>query len=59
MYIGGEVMNEKVEKEKILLLLDPETVKRIENYWHEKGFKSRTEAIRNLIDIALEKEQQD
>jgi len=47
-----------VDKElytQILVTFPNEMVELIETYWHESKLKSRTESIRKLVEIGLEK----
>lgn len=48
-----------VDKEKhtqILVTFPNEMMAEIERYWHERRIKNRSEAIRELVQIALRKE---
>lgn len=49
-----------VDKEKnkqILVTFPIKTVEQIEKYWHTQGIPNRNEAIRELVQKGLEKEQ--
>lgn len=46
---------DKSKNTQILLTIPNDMVEEIENYWHDNRLNSRSEAIRNLIAIALEK----
>lgn len=40
----------------VLTAFPPSMIAGIEKYWHDKKLPSRSEAIRQLIDIALKQE---
>lgn len=41
-------------KERISFWLEKEIIDAVEDYWHENRLKSRTDAIRELLRIALD-----
>jgi metal-responsive CopG/Arc/MetJ family transcriptional regulator len=45
----------KEQNKQILVTIPKEMVENIETFWHENKLKSRSEAIRELIKIGLEK----
>lgn len=42
--------------ERIVVPVDAEMLERIKDYWHERRFNNRSEAVRRLIQIGLEVE---
>jgi Arc/MetJ-type ribon-helix-helix transcriptional regulator len=42
--------------ERIIIPLTPSMVEAIKTYWHKHQFDSRAEAIRALLEFALEKQ---
>lgn len=60
IYKEGFTMAVDKEKNKqFLLTISIEMLEAIEAYWHEKNLPNRNEAVRQLITIALQKEQQE
>lgn len=47
---------DKSKNTQILVTFPNDMVYEIEKFWHERQLKSRSEAIRELVKIALEKE---
>ena len=47
---------DKGKNVQVLITIPLELLKDIEDYWHEKKIKNRTEAIRELIIKGLEKD---
>jgi Arc/MetJ-type ribon-helix-helix transcriptional regulator len=41
--------------ERIIVPVSPSMVEAIKDYWHELRFDSRAEAVRHLLQYALEK----
>lgn len=50
---------DKTKNTQILVTFPNEMVDEIEKFWHENKLKNRSEAIRELVKIALKKEQTD
>ncbi|WP_214797666.1 ribbon-helix-helix domain-containing protein [Exiguobacterium sp. s5] len=50
---------DKTKNSQILITLPNEMVERIESYWHDQKLKSRSEAIRTLIENALDEQQKE
>ncbi|WP_176550972.1 ribbon-helix-helix domain-containing protein [Bacillus sp. AFS040349] len=48
---------DKTKNTQILVTFPNELVEEIEKYWHLNKFKNRNEAIRNLVQKGLKKEQ--
>jgi metal-responsive CopG/Arc/MetJ family transcriptional regulator len=48
---------DKSKNTQVLVTFPNEVLEQIENYWYEKRLKNRNEAIRELIQKGLEKEQ--
>jgi len=48
---------DKSKNTQILVTFPNDMVEQIEKFWHKKGLKNRNEAIRELINIGLKKEQ--
>jgi len=46
-------MHMATKKKQVLLTLNDELFKKIDNYWHENHIISRSEAIRRLLEEAL------
>jgi metal-responsive CopG/Arc/MetJ family transcriptional regulator len=42
-------------KPVVNLVLDPELLSRIDEFWHDQRFNARSEAMRWLIEAALDK----
>lgn len=55
---GDEIIMavDKNKNTQILVTFPNDLVNQIEKYWHEKELKNRSEAIRELVKIALKKE---
>jgi Arc/MetJ-type ribon-helix-helix transcriptional regulator len=49
-------MDREPTSERIIIPLTPSMVEAIKDYWHEHRFDSRSEAIRRLLEYALEKQ---
>lgn len=48
---------DKTKNTQILVTFPNELFEEIEKYWHEKKLKNRNEAIRELVQKGLQKEQ--
>jgi metal-responsive CopG/Arc/MetJ family transcriptional regulator len=48
---------DKTKNTQILVTFPNDIVEDIQEYWHEKQLKNRSEAIRELVLIGLKKEQ--
>jgi metal-responsive CopG/Arc/MetJ family transcriptional regulator len=48
---------DKTKNTQILVTFPNELVVEIEKYWHDKKLKNRNEAIRELVQFGLRKEQ--
>jgi metal-responsive CopG/Arc/MetJ family transcriptional regulator len=46
------------EKPRLLLTLDDDLLKKVDDYRFEKRFTSRNAAIKNLIEIGLKQEEE-
>jgi metal-responsive CopG/Arc/MetJ family transcriptional regulator len=46
---------DKTKNDQILVTFPKDLVKEIETYWHENKLKNRNEAIRELVQIGLQK----
>jgi metal-responsive CopG/Arc/MetJ family transcriptional regulator len=49
---------DKTKNTQILVTFPNELLEQIEKYWHENKLKNRNEAIRELVQIGLEKSSQ-
>jgi metal-responsive CopG/Arc/MetJ family transcriptional regulator len=48
-----EVICLTTEKPRLLITVDDELLQRIDEYWHSRKLKNRSEAIRELIEKGL------
>jgi metal-responsive CopG/Arc/MetJ family transcriptional regulator len=48
---------DKSKNTQVLVTFPNEVLEQIENYWYEKRLKNRNEAIRELVQKGIQKEQ--
>jgi metal-responsive CopG/Arc/MetJ family transcriptional regulator len=48
---------DKTKNTQVLVTFPNELIDDIEKYWHENKLKNRNEAIRELVQLGLKKEQ--